>query len=178
MTSRGRKIVVRSQKYDGTPRDEYEATLLDRQGSLVRIVVPRGTLVYGGDKRRIEEATDTSTELYFTDRWYNVWHFDAARAPHWNLWYANVSLPATFDGEVLQWVDLDIDLRQYGDGSIVVLDEDEFEVNRRAMSYPDDVVEQALAARDEMLRLAETGAFPFDRDAHVADGASLLLPDA
>ena len=86
MTSRGQKIVVRSQKYDGTARDEHEAVLLDQQGSFVRIVVPRGTLVYGDGGLRSEEATDTSTELYFTDRWCNVWHFDAARAPHWNLW--------------------------------------------------------------------------------------------
>lgn len=178
MTSRGQKILIRSQKYDGTPRDEHETLLLDQQGSLVRIVVARGTPIYDGGGRRVETATDTSTELYFTDRWYNVRHFDGPRAPYWNLWYANVALPATFDGEVLQWVDLDIDLRQHSDGSVVVLDEDEFEVNRRAAPYPADVVEQAPAARDEMLRLADTGAFPFDRNAHAADGASLLLPGA
>ena len=175
MKSRGQKILVRSQKFDGTLRDEYEATLLDQQDGLVRLLVPRGTPIHGGDGRRSARATDSATELYFTDRWYNVWHFDSPRAPYWNLWYANVALPATFDGETLQWVDLDIDLRQYMDGSIVVLDEDEFEVNRRAMPYPDDIVDHALAARDEMLQLAETGVFPFDREAHLA-AADTLSP--
>ncbi len=41
-------------------------------------------------------------------------------------------------------------------------DEDEFELNRVAMTYPDDVITRALGARDEVLHLAEANVFPFD----------------
>jgi hypothetical protein len=34
-------------------------------------------------------------------------------------------------------------------------------------AYPQDVVSRALNARDELMRLAGTGAFPFDRAAHI-----------
>jgi protein associated with RNAse G/E len=43
-----------------------------------------------------------------------------------------------------------------------VLDVGEFESNRVDMAYPDEIVRQARAARDEVLRLGGEGAFPFD----------------
>ena len=47
--------------------------------------------------------------------------------------------------------------------SIVVKDQDEFEEHISHFAYPEDVVEHALAARDELLRLAYASDFPFDR---------------
>jgi protein associated with RNAse G/E len=78
-------------------------------------------------------------------------------------------MPAEFDGLTLHWVDLDIDIRCYLDGSIRVLDEDEFRQNRDLMSYPEEVVDRALAARDEILNLAKGGDFPFDHEVQIGD---------
>ena len=49
------------------------------------------------------------------------------------------------------------------DGSIVVKDEREFEEHIVRFAYPEDVIENALAARDELVRLAYAGQYPFDR---------------
>ena len=163
-----RMITVVSTKYDGRLRDSYAAQLLDRVGTMLRIKVPAGTPVYEGKHGRWVLSEDTATEVYFTDRWYNVWHLrEHTTVP--NLWYANVALPAQFDGQTLRWVDLDIDIRCYLDGSIQVLDEDEFKQHRTLMSYPEEVVNRALAARDEMLKLAKGGAFPFDHEVQISD---------
>ena len=109
-------------------------------------------------------------ELYFEDRWYNVWHFrDDTTDPlgFKVLWYCNVAMPASFDGKTLRWVDLDIDIRCYRDGAPEVLDEDEFEQHRVELGYPAEVVERALAARDEALRLAQERVFPFDYETQI-----------
>ena len=163
MTGEPRLVVrVVSTKY------AYQAQLLDHVGSAVRLIVPAGTPVYGGKIDRLVAAEDNAIEIYFTDRWYNVWHFSGHTT--WpNRWYSNVALPASFDGDKLRWVDLDIDVRCYLDGSPRVLDEDEFERSRAEMAYPDALVKQALAARDEVLRLGSGGAFPFDHETRVAD---------
>jgi hypothetical protein len=47
--------------------------------------------------------------------------------------------------------------------SIEVKDEHEFEEHIVRFAYPEDVVGNALAARDELHRLAHSGVFPFDR---------------
>jgi protein associated with RNAse G/E len=103
---------------------------------------------------------DAFTGLFWTDRWYNVWQIDRTEGV---LVYANVAMPCRFDGSVLRWVDLDIDIVCYADGSIVVKDEREFEEHISRFAYPEGVVNCALAARDELHRLANAGAFPFDR---------------
>ena len=100
------------------------------------------------------------TGFFWTDRWYNVWQLDRTDGV---LFYANVAMPCQFDGDVLRWVDLDIDVVCHADGSIVVKDEREFEEHTLLLAYPEDVVRSALAARDELLCLAHAGQFPFIR---------------
>ena len=111
---------------------------------------------------------DSFTGLFWTDRWYNVWQIDRTEGV---LFYANVAMPCQFDGSILRWVDLDIDVVCYTDGSIVVKDEHEFEEHVLLFAYPDDVVEHALAARDELLSLANAGVFPFSQTGyHIENG--------
>jgi protein associated with RNAse G/E len=159
-------IRVIGTKYDGSPRDEWPAQLIEKHGPLLRLYVPAGTeeIVQG---TRHQVIRDGSTCLFWTDRWYNVWQFDRTEGV---LVYANVAMPCQFDGRVLRWVDLDIDIVCYVDGSIVVKDEDEFEEHIVRFAYPEDVVEHALAARDELLRLARADAFPFDLDKECRNG--------
>ena len=152
-------IRVIGTKYDGSPRDEWPAQLIEKHGPLLRLYVPAGTkeIVQG---TRHQVIRDGSTCLFWTDRWYNVWQFDR---PEGVLVYANVAMPCQFDGCVLRWVDLDIDIVCHTDGSIVVKDEDEFEEHIVRFAYPEHVVEHTLAARHELLRLARAGNFPFAR---------------
>ena len=153
-------IRVIGTKYDGSPRDEWPAQLAEQRGTLLRLVVPAGTEeIVQGIRRQV--IRDGYTCLFWTDRWYNVWQIDRTEGV---LVYANVAMPCQFDGRVLRWVDLDIDIVCYADGSIVIKDEDEFEEHIVRFAYPEDVVEHALAARDELLRLARAGTFPFDPD--------------
>jgi protein associated with RNAse G/E len=155
-------IRVIGTKYDGSPRDEWPAQLVEQDGTLLRIRAPAGTEeIVRGTRRQV--MPDGFTGLFWIDRWYNVWQIDRTEGV---LYYANVAMPCQFDGNVLRWVDLDIDIVCYADGSIVVKDEDEFEAHISRFAYPEDVVAHALAARDALLHLASSGAFPFDRSGH------------
>ena len=156
-----RSIKIISKKHDGTIRETYTGHLLETDGSLIRFQVPAGTPIFRGNNRPTATAHN-AIEIYFTDRWYNVLHFLTHGVDH-HLWYANISTPATFDGTTLQWIDLDIDVCCHQDGSIHTLDYDEFQEHRSKMDYPNDLVERALTAHEEVIQLGETGAFPFDR---------------
>ena len=157
-----RTIRVVGKKYDGSPRDEWPAQLIEERGTHLRVHVPAGTEeIVRGHRRQVIE--DSSTCLFWTDRWYNVWQFDRTEGV---LVYANVAMPCQFDGSVLRWVDLDIDIVYHADRSIVVKDEEEFEDHILRFAYPKDVIERALAARDELLCLAHAGEFPFNQTGH------------
>ena len=162
----GQPVRVVSIKYDGALRDTYDAQLLDHVGTALRLSVPADTPQYEAKKDQWVPATDNAIEIYFADRWYNVWHFPSSPR---NLWYCNIAMPAEFDGKTVKWVDLDLDVRCHPDGAIKVLDEDEFDQHRVQMSYLDEVVDRALAALDEVLYLAGERKFPFDHDEQVVD---------
>ena len=69
-----------------------------------------------------------STEYYWRDRWYNVFRF---KAPETNetSFYCNVAAPPAFDGQILSYIDLDIDIVVAPDFSCQVLDLEDFEIN-------------------------------------------------
>ena len=171
-----RIIRIEKAKYDGTIQAAWDSELLDHAGALLRSVVPGGKPVYVLDRSRWIKSGQTTcaVELYFEDRWYNVWH---VRDSTQELWYCNVAMPASFDGQTLRWVDLDIDIRCYRDGTPEVLDEDEFEQHRVELGYPAEVVERALAARDEALRLAQARVFPFDYETQIGTLRREPTPD-
>ena len=87
-------------RQSSTGRDSYEAQLLDHNGSTVRLIVPADTPTYGKYGQMVE-AEDNAIEIYFTDRWYNVWHF-REHTIYPNLWYSNIAMPAKFDGKTLR----------------------------------------------------------------------------
>ena len=102
-----------------------------------------------------------SVEYYWLDRWYNVFRF-SDRDGNFQSFYCNVTMPPSFDGRVLSYVDLDIDVLVKPDFSYRVLDLEDFEENTSRYSYSHEVQETAHAALAELIKLIETRSFPFD----------------
>jgi protein associated with RNAse G/E len=102
-----------------------------------------------------------STEYYWLDRWYNVFRFSTSGRVL-KSFYCNVNMPPTFDGEVLSYVDLDVDVLVKPDFSYQVLDLDDFETNARRYHYPDEIRENVRLAVDDLTRMIQRRAFPFN----------------
>lgn len=79
--------------------------------------------------------------------------------------YLDIATPPEWDGSRLIFIDLDLDVICRLDGTVEIIDQDEFEENRLLYGYPDDLVEAAIAAADPALALLRTGAKPFDETA-------------
>ena len=72
--------------------------------------------------------------------------------------YVHICLPPASDADgVLSFIDLELDVVRFPDGSVVVLDEDEF----AAMDYPSSVAEGARAACDEVASMLRDQIEPF-----------------
>ena len=102
-----------------------------------------------------------SIEYYWLDRWYNVFRF-GDRDGNIQNFYCNVTMPPSFDGCILSYVDLDIDVLVKPDFSYRVLDLEDFEENASRYGYPAEVTEKAHAALAELITLIERRSFPFD----------------
>lgn len=103
----------------------------------------------------------SSTEYYWLDCWYNIFRFGDDAGALRNF-YCNVIVPPAFDGRILSYVDLDIDVLVAADLSYKILDVEDFENNARHFAYPEDVKASAFRAVDELISLIEARAYPFD----------------
>jgi hypothetical protein len=102
-----------------------------------------------------------SYELYWKNRWYNVFRFHEPEGDLRNF-YCNVNLPPVFEKDVLNYVDLDIDVLVAPDFSFKVLDLEEFQENVRKYDYSPEIVAKAETSLAELIELIEKRQFPLD----------------
>jgi len=148
-------IRVRVVKYDGTEHRTWAASIVKHSDPLLVLDAVFDEEIDHALIGTIASGT-ISTEYYWLDRWYNVFRFS-------DRFYCNVSMPPNFDGQVLSYIDLDIDVLVRPDFSYQVLDLEDFEANARAYNYPSDVRDNAHTALADLIRLIETRSFPFDQ---------------
>lgn len=75
-------------------------------------------------------------------------------------WYCNVTHPTTVEDCTIHWHDLYVDVLVTGERDIVVLDEDELEASGLEHSDP-ALYQSVLIARDRLLEMATSNAYPF-----------------
>lgn len=89
---------------------------------------------------------DRFIEVYFTDRWYNIYEIHEPHSGALRGWYANISRPARVNQTEVEYIDLALDLIVLPNGEMKVLDEDEF----AALALPTEEQAKALAALEEL----------------------------
>jgi protein associated with RNAse G/E len=159
--SKGSQILVRTYKYDGKEHRSWHAKVVNSDFPLLVLDAAFEENIDHALLGRIASGT-ISTEYYWLDRWYNVFRFSD---PDQQLisFYCNINLPPTFDGQVLKYIDLDIDVLVQPDLSYEVLDLDDFEANAQLYSYPTEIRDNAHRALVDLIQLVDEGSFPFER---------------
>lgn len=152
--------VMRISKLDarGEPIFAYPARLIQEQngtrlveGCLTSRVFPLAGCNSAG--------SDHALEWYSEQDWYNLLQVYEQDSPRVKAWYCNICMPANFLSDEIRWRDLALDLLVYPDGSMELLDQDEFAELRldqrtRARCW------QALG---EVIRLFNEKSLPFGK---------------
>ena len=136
-----KEITVSKRNEHNLETWRYKARLLEDKDS--RIVLEarfdrEDTRLHG----MILAKGDRFVETYYTNRWYNTFEIHAREDDQLRGWYCNIGKPAEFDGQVLSYIDLALDLLVFPDGRQIILDEDEF----AELDITDQVRQQALNA--------------------------------
>ena len=147
-------------KYDGREHRSWPARIARSTGPLLVLDAVFDEEIEHDLLGTISAGT-ISTEYYWLDRWYNVFRFSDTEN-RLKSYYCNVNQPPHFDGRVLSYIDLDIDVLVAPDLTYKILDVDDFEENARLYNYPPDVQMNARAALDQLIEMIETGEFPFN----------------
>jgi uncharacterized protein len=143
-------VLIRVLNYDGTERRRWFGRLAKHDEPLIVVDAVFDEEVQHDLLGTIASGT-ISKEHYWLDRWYNVFRFN-------ERFYCNITKPPTFDGSVLTYVDLEIDVFVESDFSYRILDEEDF----AAASYPAEIQHSARQGVEELIKRIETRSFPFN----------------
>ena len=154
-------ITVRVLKYDGIEHRRWSARIARREGAMIVLDAEFDYDVQHHLLGEIPRGTRT-TEYYWLDCWYNVFQF-MDNEGNTRLYYCNVSAPPKLEGDVLSYVDLDIDLLVQPDLSYQLLDQEEFDTNAERWNYSAETRRQALASVTELVSMIEGRRFPFSQ---------------
>lgn len=91
--------------------------------------------------------------------WIPIWNVEPDKT---EIYVDITTVPTRPAPDRYEAVDLDLDVVRLVDGTIMVLDEDEFEEHRVALDYPDWLVDQARATTAAVAVAIEMGTGPFN----------------
>ena len=151
---------INARKFDGSLHRSWNAELLEETDELFLLVGTFEREVNHPDLGHIPIGT-ISYEFYWKEKWFNVFRFHSPDGA-FMFFYCNVNLPPVLSGDTLDYIDLDIDLLVRNRDDVRLLDEEDFESNRRIYGYGDDVIDGTSHAIDELRRMIQSAEFPFD----------------
>jgi protein associated with RNAse G/E len=142
------EIVVVKLNPQGQEAWRYTGRVLQRRTNEVVIEA-----LFNRDDMFVEDVLlrrgDRLVELFFADRWFNIFELHDRDSGAIKGWYCNITRPAELGPEQIRYVDLALDLLVTPDGRQRVLDEDEFE-----LIQPDEELRRAaLKALQELKEL-------------------------
>ncbi|MDP3130985.1 MAG: DUF402 domain-containing protein [Bacillota bacterium] len=131
----GKPIIVQSYKHDTTlHRIWSQATVLFDDDEVVIVANDRTKVVEANG--RFWFTKEPSVTYFYKNRWYNVIGIIKAEGISY---YCNLSSPALVDEEAIKYIDYDLDVKVSIDGTITVLDQNEYKKHAAEMGYPADL---------------------------------------
>ncbi|PKN93147.1 MAG: hypothetical protein CVU44_12020 [Chloroflexi bacterium HGW-Chloroflexi-6] len=146
-------ITVHKRNWRGEITWSYTGQLLARGDNFARLeaLFNRDDMPFQGI---VLKRDDRFLEIFFSDRWYNIFEIHDRDDGQIKGWYCNVGLPMVWDApNAISYVDLALDLWVAADGTQTVLDEDEFE----ALALDEKTRQQALESLLALKRLFRDG---------------------
>jgi protein associated with RNAse G/E len=160
MQNQNKSVTINSRKFDGTIHKTWTAKLIEQKNTLLTFVGEFEKEVNHKQLGLIRRGT-ISYEFYWLDAWFNIFRFHEPDGSLRNF-YCNINMPPNFEGDVLDYVDLDIDVLIWKDFSIQILDTAEFLENSQKYNYSEEVKNKANEGVKKILEIIENREFPFN----------------
>ena len=150
----GKKYEIHGYKHDGKIHRSWdEAVLLE---------INDNYLVFGNEKTKVIEAdgrtwrTKEPAVLYF---FYNDWFNIIGQNKKTGIfYYCNMASPFIIEEDTIKYIDYDLDLRVFPNGSFKVLDRGEYRYHKNTMKYPtiiDKILKRELTNLINLVRKRE-----------------------
>lgn len=155
----GKKYFIECFKHNGKKHRSWdEAVLLE---------ITDDILIFGNNKSRVVDSDGTvwhtreAAILYFyKNNWFNV----IGQLKQKGLfYYCNIASPFVIEGDVIKYIDYDLDLRVFPNGSYKKLDQKEYNYHKKIMNYPASIDKILKYEMDKLIDMNVKKEGPFDK---------------
>lgn len=155
-----RSVTVKVYKYNGKLHYEWEANILEAREEYILLKGNPGRTLVHHSRKKSFIYTNYSIEFFPLNDFYTV-NIDIEKDGTCT-YYCNICLLPHYQSPNLTFIDLDLDYIRNKSGKWQVVDEIDFEKNRIEMYYPEELVEKAKNALEDLKIKIELSSFPFD----------------
>ena len=99
--------------------------------------------------------------FFYKNRWFNI---IAQLKTNGLFYYSNIASPYVIDNNVIKYIDYDLDLRVFPDGSFRVLDRNEYNYHKKLMNYPEEIQEIIKYELTALIDMKRAGVTPFNKE--------------
>lgn len=150
----GRRYEIHSYKHDGSIHRAWDEAIL--------LEINDEYLIFGNERTKVIESdgrtwrTKEPAILYFfKNKWFNI---IVQYKKNGIYYYCNMASPYIIEDNTIKYIDYDLDLRVFPDGSFKVLDRGEYKYHKQLMNYSEDIdliLKQELTELINMVRNKE-----------------------
>lgn len=163
---KGDKLQIQCYKHNGkVHRCWDEAIFLDEK---------KDYMVFGNERTLVTEAQgntwrtkEPAIMYFFKNRWYNI---IVQLKKDGVTYYCNIASPYIIEDETIKYIDYDLDLRIFPNGSFKILDRQEYKYHKKKMNYSDNLDIAIRSALSELITDYQNGDNMFDLNTNLKYG--------
>lgn len=161
---KGDKLQIQCYKHDGKrPHKAWdEAILLDIKDDYI---------VFGNDHALVTKAKggawrtkEPAVIYFFKDKWYNI---IAQIKKDCIAYYCNIASPIVIEDNTIKYIDYDLDLRIFPNGSFKILDRNEYNYHKKVMNYSDKLDRVIKFSLSELINDYRRKEIMFDKETNL-----------
>ena len=150
------EVQIDFRKWDGARHWQFVMQRLGEDEHGLWLWSPAGSAMQRGDEP-VRCSKAINLKLIPENKWWTaIWSWQRPQ----DL-YIDIITPPQWKGSTVTMVDIDLDLVRWADGSVEVLDEEEFVAHQELFDYPDRLVDTARATTAGLAVALEARHEPF-----------------
>ena len=155
----GKKYEIHGYKHDGKVHRIWDEAIL--------LEIHDKYLVFGNERTKVTESDgrvwrtkEPAVLFFYYDSWYNIIRQYKKDGIYY---YCNIASPFIIEEGAIKYIDYDLDLRVFPDGSCKVLDRGEYKYHKKVMNYPETIDKILKSELSNLIDIVRKKDVPFDK---------------
>lgn len=156
----GDKIQIQSYKHNGEVYRNWDDTII--------LEINDSYIVCANNKIKVTEidgrkwsTKEPAIIFFYKDKWYNI---ISQFKKDGIYYYCNIATPYLYEDKTIKYIDYDLDLRIFPDGTYKILDENEYEYHKEKMEYSKEIDKIVKNEINSLIEVFKRGNNPFNME--------------